>query len=78
VLTVAPGEDDGALVTDVDDGAIYELDGTLHCPVKLREHVVMAHHVVCHARVEVPTLVVIVVVAAHAEERLSLGLIQVD
>jgi hypothetical protein len=78
VLVVAPGEDDGVLATDVDDGAISELDGTLHRPVKLGEHIVAAHHEVCHARVEVPALEVIVVAAARAEERLSLGLVQVD
>jgi hypothetical protein len=30
VLAVALGEDDGALAIDVDDGAVSELDGTLH------------------------------------------------
>jgi hypothetical protein len=78
VLTVAPGEDDGALATDVDDGAISELDGTLHRLVKLGEHVAVTRHVVRRARVEVPALEVIVVVAAHVEECLSLGLVQVD
>jgi hypothetical protein len=78
VLVVAPGEDDGALATDVDDRAISELDGTLHRPVKLREHVVVTRHVVRRARVEVPALEVIIIAAAHAEERLSLGLVQVD
>jgi hypothetical protein len=34
--------------------------------------------VVRRARVEVPALEVIVVAAARAEERLSLGLVQVD
>jgi hypothetical protein len=75
---MAPGEDDGALATDVDDRAISELDGTLHRPVKLEEHVVVTRHVVCRSRVEVPTLEVIVVATARAEERLSLGLVQVD
>jgi hypothetical protein len=75
---MAPGEDDGALATDVDDRAISELDGTLHRPVKLEEHVVVTRHVVRRSRVEVPTLEVIVVATARAEERLSLGLVQVD
>jgi hypothetical protein len=78
VLAVAPGEDDGALAIDVDDGAVSELDGTLHRPVKLGEHVAVTRHVVRRARVEVPALEVIVVAAARAEERLSLGLVQVD
>jgi hypothetical protein len=78
VLTVAPGEDDGALATDVDDEAVSELDGTLHHPVKLREHIAMTCHVVHRARVEVPALEVIIVAVARAEERLSLGLVQVD
>jgi hypothetical protein len=77
VLVVAPREDDGALATDV-DGAVSELDGTLHRPVKLREHVATTRHVVRRARVEVPALEVIVVAAARAEKRLSLGLVQVD
>jgi hypothetical protein len=75
VLAVAPGEDDGAFATDVDDGAVSELDVTLHCLVKLREHIAVARHVVHRAHVEVPALEVIIVAAAHAEERLSLGLI---
>jgi hypothetical protein len=54
VLAVAPGEDDGALATDVDDGAVSELDGTLHHPVKLGEHVAATRHVVRRTRVEVP------------------------
>jgi hypothetical protein len=78
VLAVALGEDDGALATDVDDGAVSELDGTLHRPVKLGEHVAAARHVVRCARVEVPALKVIIVAAARAKERLSLGLVQVD
>jgi hypothetical protein len=78
VLVVAPGEDDGALATDVDDRAVSKLDGTLHCPVKLGEHVAAARHVVHRARVEVSALEVIVVAAALAEERLSPGLVQVD
>jgi hypothetical protein len=78
VLAVALGEDDGALAADVDHGAISELDGTLHRPVKLGEHVSMACHVVCCARVEVPTLKAVVVARARAEVRLSLGLVQVD
>jgi hypothetical protein len=78
VLAVAPGEDDGALATDVDDGAVSELDGTLHRPVKLGEHIAVTRHVVRHARVEVLALEVIIVAAARAEERLSFGLIQVD
>jgi hypothetical protein len=78
VLAVAPREDDGALATNVDDRAVSELDGTLHRPVKLGEHIVVTHHVVRRARVEVPALEVIVVAVACAEERLSLGLIQVD
>jgi hypothetical protein len=78
VLAVAPGEDNGALATDVDDGAVSELDGTLHRPVKLGEHVSVTRHVVHRARVEVLALEVIVVATAHAEERLSLGLVQVD
>jgi hypothetical protein len=53
VLAVALGEDDGALATDVDDGAVSELDGTLHRPVKLGEHVATTRHVVRRARVEV-------------------------
>jgi hypothetical protein len=75
---MAPGEDDGALVIDVEHGAISELDSTLHRPIKLGEHVSAARHVVRCARVEVPTLKAIVVVEACAEERLSLGLVQVD
>jgi hypothetical protein len=75
VLAMAPGEDDGALVIDVDHGAISELDGTLHRPIKLGEHVSAARHVVRCARVEVPTLKAIVVAGACAEERLSLGLV---
>jgi hypothetical protein len=71
-------EDDGALATDVDDGAVSELDGTLHHPVKLGEHVVVTRHVIHHARVEVPALKVIIITVARAEECLSLGLIQVD
>jgi hypothetical protein len=78
VLAVASGEDDDDLATDVDDGAVSELDGTLHRPIKLGEHVAATHHVVRRARVEVPALEVIVVAAARAEERLSLGLVQVD
>jgi hypothetical protein len=78
VLTVALEEDDGALATDVDDGAVSELDGTLHRPIKLREHVAATRHVVRRAGVEVPALEVIVIAAAHAEECLSLGLVQVD
>jgi hypothetical protein len=78
VLAMAPGEDDGAIATDVNDGAVSELDGTLHRPVKLVEHVAATRHVVCRARVEVPALEVIIVAAARAEERLSLGLVQVD
>jgi glutamine phosphoribosylpyrophosphate amidotransferase len=78
VLAVAPGEDDGALATDVDDGAVSELDGTLHRPVKPGEHVAVTRHVVRRARVEVPALEVIIVATARAEERLSLGLVQVD
>jgi hypothetical protein len=73
-----PKEDDGALAIDVDDGAVSELDGTLHHLVKLREHVVVTRHVVHRALVEVPALEVIIVTAARAEERLSLGLVQVD
>jgi hypothetical protein len=46
VLTALSGEDDGALATDVDDGAIPELDGTLHCSVMLGEHFAAACHVV--------------------------------
>jgi hypothetical protein len=38
----------------------------------------MTRHVVRRAHVEVPALEVIVVTVAHAEERLSLGLIQVN
>jgi hypothetical protein len=38
VLAAAPVEDNGALAADVDDGAVSELDGTLHRSVKLREH----------------------------------------
>jgi hypothetical protein len=78
VLIVAPGEDDGAFATDVDDEAVSELDGTLHRLVKLGEHVVAAYHVVRRTRVEVPALEVIVVATAHAEERPSLGFVQVD
>jgi hypothetical protein len=78
VLAVVPEEDDGTLATDVDDGAVSELDGTLHRPVKLEEHVAAARHVVHRARVEVPALEVIVVAAARAEEHLSLGLARVD
>jgi hypothetical protein len=78
VLTVAPGEDDGALASDVNDEAVSELDGTLHHPVKLGEHVVVARHVVHRACVEVPALKVVVVAAARAEERSSLGFVQVD
>jgi hypothetical protein len=78
VLIVAPEEDDGALATNVDDGAVSELDGTLHRPVKLEKHVAAAHHVVRRARVEVPALEVIIIAAARAKERLSLGLVQVD
>jgi hypothetical protein len=78
VLAVAPGEDDGALAADVDHGAVSELDGTLHRPVKLGEHVSTARHVVRCARVGVPTLKAIVVAGARAEERLSLGLVQVN
>jgi hypothetical protein len=78
VHAMAPGEDDGALATDVDDGAVSELDGTLHRSVKLGEHIFVARHVVCRARVEVPALEVVIVAAAHAEERSSLGFIQLD
>jgi hypothetical protein len=75
VLTVAPRENDGALATDVDDGVIFELDVTLHRPVKLREHVVAARHVVQRACVKVPALKVIIIATTCAEERLSLGLV---
>jgi hypothetical protein len=78
VLVVAPEEDDGTLATYVDDGAVSELDSTLHRPVKLGEHVAATRHVVHRARVEVPALEVIVIAVARVEERLSLGLIQVD
>jgi hypothetical protein len=78
VLAVTPEEDDGALATDVDDGAVFELDGTLHRLVKLGEHVAATCHVVRRARVEVPALEVFIVAASRAEERLSLGLVQVD
>jgi hypothetical protein len=77
-LAVAHREDDGAVAKDVDDGAVFELDGTLHRPFKLGEHVAATCHVVHHTRVEVPALEVIVVAAARAEERLSLGLVQVN
>jgi hypothetical protein len=78
VLTVAPGEDDGTLAIDVDDGVISELDGTLHRTVKLEEHIAAARQVIRRARVEVPALEVVVVAAAHAEERPSLGFVQMD
>jgi hypothetical protein len=78
VLAVAPGDDDGALATDVDHGAVSELDGTLHRPVKLGEHVSATRHVIRCTRVEVPTLKAVVVAGARAEECLSLGLVQLD
>jgi hypothetical protein len=52
-----------------------ELDVTLHRPVKLREHVAAARHVVQRACVKVPALKVIIVATTCAEERLSLGLV---
>jgi hypothetical protein len=78
VLTAAPGEDDGALAGDVDDRAVFELDGTLHRPVKLREHFTTPRHVVCRAHGEVPALKTVVGVGSCAEERLRLSLVQVD
>jgi hypothetical protein len=78
VLAVASGEDDGTVAKDVDDRAVSKLDGTLHRPVKLGEHVAATCHVVHRTHVEVPALEVIVIAAARAEERLSLGLVQVN
>jgi hypothetical protein len=78
VLAAAPGEDDGALAADVDDGVISELDGTLHCPVKHGEHFAAPCHVVCHARVEAPALKTVVDVGSCVKERLRLDLILVD
>jgi hypothetical protein len=78
VLAALSGEDDGALATDVDDGAAPELDGTLHCSVMLGEHFAAAYHVVSHAHVKVPALKIVVGAGSCVEERLCLGLIQVD
>jgi hypothetical protein len=78
VLAVVPEEDDGALAADVDDGAVSELDGILHRPVKLREHFAVARHMVHRARVEVLALKTVVGVGSCAEECLHLGLVQVD
>jgi hypothetical protein len=38
-IQYTPRENDGALATDVDDGAISELDNTQHRLVKLEEHI---------------------------------------
>jgi hypothetical protein len=78
VLAAAPGEDDGALAGDVDDRAAFELDGTLHRPVKLGEHFATPRHVVCRAHGEVLALKTVVGIRSCAEERLSLSLVQVD
>jgi hypothetical protein len=75
VLTAAPGEDDGALVTDVDAGANSKLDVTLHRPVELGEHFSVARHVVHRARVEVLALKMVISAGSCAEERMRLGLI---
>jgi hypothetical protein len=78
VLTTTPGEDDDALAADVDNGAVSELDGALHCQVKLGEYITAPRHVVRRTRVEVPALKTVIVVGACAEECLRLGLVQVD
>jgi hypothetical protein len=55
-----------------------KLDGTLHYPVKLREHFAMTRHVVRRARLEVPALKTVVDTGSCADERLCHGLDQVD
>jgi hypothetical protein len=75
---MATREDDSALAVDVDDEPIPEFDGALHHIVELREDISPFGYVVHRPGVEALFFKTIVNVSAHAKERLSLGLVDVD